>query len=340
MQTCQYQYDAGYSIYDDSPRFVHSYVLSSSRTSGKERDTESGLDYFGARYYGSSMGRFMSPDDGSDQQTDDPQSWNLYSYVRNNPLIRTDPSGQDCLYMNGDGTGYLLRGDCASDTDSGVYVNGHVDENSFRYNPANNSSSFSYTPDGAGPDTIGRGVLQGPNLNGGFEPGSLAAGVFGAGSASTWNNSAGVVNAAGTAELTAASLVSTPRSPCNSISRMQIYKRGMCGERRSSCYSYQDRWKRMGTCPRTSCTWRSAIRRKEPVCRWRGHKGPHYGGRVGYSNGFRSLFREGSGCWLGYRNGSCNRRGHNILYGDNRRGGRTDNDLSGAAMRGERWESL
>ena len=33
---------------------------------GKERDTESGLDYFGARYYTSSMGRFMSPDDGSD----------------------------------------------------------------------------------------------------------------------------------------------------------------------------------------------------------------------------------------------------------------------------------
>jgi len=33
---------------------------------GKERDTETGNDYFGARYYGSSMGRFMSPDDGSD----------------------------------------------------------------------------------------------------------------------------------------------------------------------------------------------------------------------------------------------------------------------------------
>jgi RHS repeat-associated protein len=29
---------------------------------GKERDAESGLDYFGARYYASSMGRFMSPD--------------------------------------------------------------------------------------------------------------------------------------------------------------------------------------------------------------------------------------------------------------------------------------
>jgi len=32
------------------------------RYTGKERDTESGLDYFGARYYGSNMGRWMSPD--------------------------------------------------------------------------------------------------------------------------------------------------------------------------------------------------------------------------------------------------------------------------------------
>ena len=60
---------------------------------GKERDSESGLDYFGSRYYGSSMGRFMSPDDGSDQNPFNPQSWNLYSYGRNNPLIGTDPDG-------------------------------------------------------------------------------------------------------------------------------------------------------------------------------------------------------------------------------------------------------
>ena len=33
-----------------------------SRSPGKERDSETGLDYFGARYYGSTMGRFLSPD--------------------------------------------------------------------------------------------------------------------------------------------------------------------------------------------------------------------------------------------------------------------------------------
>jgi RHS repeat-associated protein len=66
---------------------------------GKERDAESGLDNFGARYFGSSLGRFMTPDWSAKPQgvpyavLDDPQSLNLYAYVRNNPLNRTDPSG-------------------------------------------------------------------------------------------------------------------------------------------------------------------------------------------------------------------------------------------------------
>ncbi|HEY1578784.1 MAG TPA: RHS repeat-associated core domain-containing protein [Terracidiphilus sp.] len=65
---------------------------------GKERDTESGLDNFETRYYGSNLGRFTRPDDAfADQQADDPQSWNIYSYVRNNPLSNTDPSGHECV---------------------------------------------------------------------------------------------------------------------------------------------------------------------------------------------------------------------------------------------------
>jgi len=62
---------------------------------GKERDAESGLDNFGARYYGSSMGRFMSPDHPLiDQHPENPQSWNLYSYGLNNPLVMVDPTGE------------------------------------------------------------------------------------------------------------------------------------------------------------------------------------------------------------------------------------------------------
>src|SRR5262249_2890566 len=58
----------------------------------KERDAETGLDFFGARYYSSVAGRFTSVDQGAHDATD-PQSWNLYRYARNNPLYYVDPDG-------------------------------------------------------------------------------------------------------------------------------------------------------------------------------------------------------------------------------------------------------
>jgi RHS repeat-associated protein len=61
----------------------------------KERDSESGLDYFGARYYSSAQGRFTSCDpSGKSIQFTDPQTWNRYSYVLNNPLMYIDPQGK------------------------------------------------------------------------------------------------------------------------------------------------------------------------------------------------------------------------------------------------------
>lgn len=61
---------------------------------GKERDQETGLDYFEARYFSSAQGRFTSPDPPLlDQHIEDPQSWNLYAYGRNNPLRYIDPTG-------------------------------------------------------------------------------------------------------------------------------------------------------------------------------------------------------------------------------------------------------
>jgi RHS repeat-associated protein len=66
---------------------------------GKERDSESGLDNFGARYNSSQMGRFMSPDWSASPEPvpyaklDDPQSLNLFAYARNNPVTHTDPDG-------------------------------------------------------------------------------------------------------------------------------------------------------------------------------------------------------------------------------------------------------
>jgi RHS repeat-associated protein len=65
---------------------------------GKERDNESGLDNFGARYNASSMGRFMTPDSPSYSNHKNPQSWNLYAYALNNPVTFRDADGHkiDC----------------------------------------------------------------------------------------------------------------------------------------------------------------------------------------------------------------------------------------------------
>ena len=72
-----------------------------SRYTGKERDTESGNDYFGARYYASAMGRWLSPDTDMTLKRilPNPQRWNRYAYVINNPLVRIDPDGLRDIYV-------------------------------------------------------------------------------------------------------------------------------------------------------------------------------------------------------------------------------------------------
>jgi RHS repeat-associated protein len=58
-----------------------------------ERDAESGNDYALARSYTNSNGRFLSPDP-LQGHVGDPQSWNRYAYVENDPINLSDPSGQ------------------------------------------------------------------------------------------------------------------------------------------------------------------------------------------------------------------------------------------------------
>lgn len=69
----------------------------------KERDNETGLDYFLARYYSSGQGRFTGVDRVFFQNgmLSDPQRFNLYSYVRNNPLAFIDPKGE-AIELTGD----------------------------------------------------------------------------------------------------------------------------------------------------------------------------------------------------------------------------------------------
>ncbi|MBE0656367.1 MAG: hypothetical protein IH602_01690 [Bryobacteraceae bacterium] len=68
---------------------------------GKERDAETGLDYFESRYFSSAQGRFTSPDAliAKREWMTDPQRWNRYAYVRNNPLRYVDPNGEDATIV-------------------------------------------------------------------------------------------------------------------------------------------------------------------------------------------------------------------------------------------------
>jgi len=78
---------------------------------GKERDSESGNDYFGARHYSSSFGRFMQPDPSPmGIAMADPQSWNLYSYVRNRPTRSVDVGGNWATDIHAQIVTYALQG--------------------------------------------------------------------------------------------------------------------------------------------------------------------------------------------------------------------------------------
>ena len=98
--------DESGTILDDSDfypfggeRVVTSSSGNAYKFTGKERDAESDLDYFGARYYGNSMGRWMVPDWAAKPTAvpyavfGDPQTMNLYQYMRNNPLGGADKDG-------------------------------------------------------------------------------------------------------------------------------------------------------------------------------------------------------------------------------------------------------
>src|SRR5437588_1599546 len=68
---------------------------------GKERDAETGLDYFGARHYSNGLGRWITPDWAAKATAvpyadfADPQSLNLYTFVRNIPTTKYDADGHE-----------------------------------------------------------------------------------------------------------------------------------------------------------------------------------------------------------------------------------------------------
>lgn len=89
---------------NDGRNNIFGYSVNDSikqRFTGYFRDEESDLDFAQARYYGVSLGRFNSPDKlFADQYIIDPSSWNLYTYVRNNPLKYIDILGEEIKYAS------------------------------------------------------------------------------------------------------------------------------------------------------------------------------------------------------------------------------------------------
>ncbi|MHC1744446.1 MAG: RHS repeat-associated core domain-containing protein [Syntrophobacteraceae bacterium] len=87
QETVYYPFDETAGVQNGDVGLHHKFT-------GQEEDPETGLYYYGARYYDPVIGRFLSAD-SIVQAPADPQTLNRYSYCRNNPLIYTDPTGHD-----------------------------------------------------------------------------------------------------------------------------------------------------------------------------------------------------------------------------------------------------
>ena len=114
--TCNVVYAAAHDPYGGIQKVWKDDFDPKRKFSDKERDGETGLDYFGARYYNRAQYRFISADPiySVGAAISDPQSSNRYTYCRNNPVKYLDPDGLSyiifCKYNSllyiyaGDGT--------------------------------------------------------------------------------------------------------------------------------------------------------------------------------------------------------------------------------------------
>jgi len=86
----------------------------------QERGLETNLDYFNARYYLSTQGRFTSPDPfGGSGFVSVPQSWNKYTYVLNRPFVFTDPTGE--IWLTTDERTYIWVEDAEYEKNKELY---------------------------------------------------------------------------------------------------------------------------------------------------------------------------------------------------------------------------
>jgi RHS repeat-associated protein len=90
------QADDSYYAFGEEKTSSADAVKNDFKFTGQEKDPESGLYYYGARYYDSNSGRFLQPD-ALTGSLDNPLTLNTYAYVQNNPLKLIDPSGNEAI---------------------------------------------------------------------------------------------------------------------------------------------------------------------------------------------------------------------------------------------------
>ncbi|SDW76863.1 RHS repeat-associated core domain-containing protein [Paenibacillus sp. CF384] len=93
-------------------------LANSFKYAGEIQDSETGLYYLRARYYDSTVGRFIN-EDTYEGQINNPLSLNLYTYVMNNPLIYVDPTGNYCVSADGK---YAHAGVCDNGAKGSIYM--------------------------------------------------------------------------------------------------------------------------------------------------------------------------------------------------------------------------
>lgn len=139
----QYQYDEWGNLLTNNETVKNSF-----KYAGEIYDEETGLYYLRARYYDPSIGRFIN-EDTYEGEVKNPLSLNLYTYVHNNPLIYSDPTGNWCTSSDGK---YSHPGGCDGGTNY--------------FNTKSNVNGSTWTPDAdhVGEKEVKKGKMIGQPL--------------------------------------------------------------------------------------------------------------------------------------------------------------------------------
>jgi RHS repeat-associated protein len=139
-----------------------------------ERDAESGNDYAMARYYINRLGRFNTLDPAGLGSVDisNPQTWNAYTYVLNDPINLVDPTGLDCAYLNDAGDAVedyeVGEGEGVCVNTGGYYFSQTIDPFDLNFDDNSNwvwdpgTNSYACAGDACGMDSLNAFVASGP----------------------------------------------------------------------------------------------------------------------------------------------------------------------------------